>query len=212
MPEWFAKTPEMMKMDAWYSGLNDHGEPDPDELIRRYKDALSDLGGSTGYYEETRALTGDKNRRRAKNVAIDQHFKRHWLNADDPLSPTKGGEFWPDLPSRDVVERLRYGMEVALKRALGKSNLTEFSLSDEELDELFGWYESVGINTDEVRPLVTSWNCVAPTGSKFFDTQAIRGPTVVEWAIATPAPVRYSRDSEIVWRYRVRDTGEGVTS
>ena len=48
MPEWFAKTPEMMKMDAWYSGLDENGEPDPDELARKYKDALSDLGDAVG--------------------------------------------------------------------------------------------------------------------------------------------------------------------
>jgi hypothetical protein len=33
-----------------------------------------------------------------------------------------------------------------------------------------------------------SWNCVAPTGDDYFEVDALRGPTVVELAIATSRP------------------------
>ena len=33
-----------------------------------------------------------------------------------------------------------------------------------------------------------SWNCVAPDTDNFFEVDALRGPSVVEFAIATPRP------------------------
>jgi hypothetical protein len=205
MPEWFAKTPEMMAMDRYFTPMKG-GRVDEAELVDRLQQALADLYARNDFYEDSKAL--DREARPIKRPSIDRHFKRDWLNAADPFSAVSGGDFWPDLPSRTVVEGLRFGMEIAIKRALGRANL---SLSTREASDLFDWYDSVGIDTQGVRPLITSWNCVAPVGSKFFDTQALRGPTVVEWAIATPAPIRYSRDRMIVWELR-ENTYKGETS
>ncbi len=44
------------------------------------------------------------------------------------------------------------------------------------------------VDMDGVRSLAMSWNCVAPAGSDYFQVAALRGPSVVEFAIATPKP------------------------
>ena len=37
-----------------------------------------------------------------------------------------------------------------------------------------------------------TWVCVAPAGEDFFEVDAVRGPTVVEFAVATPRPMGHS--------------------
>lgn len=184
MPDWFAKTPEMMAMDRYYSGLTTRGDFDAEELKQRYLEALGDVRAPSQSFEGSKALK--KEAPHLVAPGLTKHFRRDWLCPDDPFSTDRGGKFWPNLPSRDVLEGLKFGMEDALKRALGRPNIPSSMANDKELDDLFDEDERNDIDTSNVLPLITSWNCVAPRGSKFFDTKAIRGPTAVEWSIGTP--------------------------
>ena len=50
-----------------------------------------------------------------------------------------------------------------------------------------------GIDIDDgIRGIALSWNCVAAAGENYFEAEALRGPTVVEFAIATPRPLGHS--------------------
>ncbi len=55
-----------------------------------------------------------------------------------------------------------------------------------------------------------SWNCVAPAGENFFEVDALRGPTVVEFAIATPRPYGHATIMSMAddLRYGLIDEGE----
>jgi hypothetical protein len=46
-----------------------------------------------------------------------------------------------------------------------------------------------------------SWNCVAATGEDYFEVDALRGPTVVELAIATPRPYGHGSVMPLVEEY-----------
>jgi hypothetical protein len=53
-------------------------------------------------------------------------------------------------------------------------------------------YETYGqddADHDSVVPLSTSWVCLGPTDSTFFQADAVRGPSIVEFVIATPKPL-----------------------
>jgi len=43
-----------------------------------------------------------------------------------------------------------------------------------------------------VLPVVMSWVCIAPAGDNYFEVDAVRGPTVVEFVVATPRPFGHS--------------------
>ncbi len=100
-----------------------------------------------------------------------------------------GGRFWPQVPSQDVIDRLRAGVVFAIHKAMGDTELANLGLREEYRDRLWTAERDNGIEIDDgIRGIALSWNCVAPAGDDFFEVDALRGPTVVEFAIATPRP------------------------
>lgn len=187
MPQWFAKTRDMVRSDQYFSLK---GAGSEDELVRRYADALKLLKREPeGYYDQSKVLPGGRS----------HHFDTDWINRDYPDVMDSGGRYWPTIPSWKVVSYVRDGTFVAICKALGHVleptlgdlSITQvglFSVSD-FLDQLFVTELEDGVEIESVLPLATSWNCVAPAGSDFFEVDALRGPSVVELAIATPRPL-----------------------
>ena len=197
MPQWFAKPPEMLASDQYFSR---NGGVDDDELGNRYEKALGRLvRADSDLFDRSDAL-GTVGRDPSKNVRSFSHLNKDWVNPDDPA---KGGRFWPEIPSETVARVVRIGTAIALQKALGKTRLrarpdllpVEFATNPElYFEQLFAPENEVvpelgfELDLEGVVPLATSWNCVAPTGSDFFEADALRGPSIVELAIATPRP------------------------
>jgi hypothetical protein len=202
MPDWFAKTKEMMASDLYFS-LVDAGSDA--ELIRRYHEALKRLNTtpSDEAPQDSDALQRVwKDPARVK-ASLGGHFVGDWIYyryyTNKALFANKGGAFWPDVPSSEVVDKIREGTIVAIHKALGETELNGISgLSNEYIDDLWVPERENKVDIDGVRPLATSWNCVAPAGSKFFEVAALRGPTIVEFAIATPKPYEHSSMAHVV--------------
>jgi hypothetical protein len=202
MPDWFAKTKEMMASDLYFS-LVDAGTDT--ELIRRYHQALHRLNTtpSDEAPQDSYALQRVWKNPGRVSASIGGHFIGDWIYyryyMNKALFANKGGAFWPDVPSSVVVDQIREGTIVAIHKALGATELSGMSgLSTEYLDDLWEPELKNDVDIDGVRPLATSWNCVAPAGSKYFETAALRGPTIVEFAIATPKPYEHSSMAHVV--------------
>ncbi len=76
---------------------------------------------------------------------------------------------------------------------MGDTELANLGLSMEYRERLWKAEVDNEIEVDDgIRGIVMSWNCVAPAGENYFEVDALRGPTVVEFAIATPRPFGHS--------------------
>jgi len=133
------------------------------------------------------------NNSRLLRVALDEHFRGDWIHHLFPDDPEQygsvGGRFWPQVPSQDVIDRLRAGVVFAIHKAMGDTELANLGLSEDYRFRLWKQERENGISFDDgVRGIALSWNCVAPAGENFFEVEALRGPSVVEFAIATPRP------------------------
>jgi hypothetical protein len=200
MPEWFAKTAEMCASDLWFSEVGTNG--DKVELGRRYIQALQALQADPrAFFGSSRALDNAPGFDPGRiDRSLNAHFHRDWIHRlYDPAVPataTLGGRYWPTIPSETVVDVLQVGTRMGILKALGEANLQNMGLAQDAIDDLFHYERGVEVETNGIRPLATSWNCVAAPGSNFFEATALRGPTVVELAIATPRPVALTRFAE----------------
>ena len=120
------------------------------------------------------------------------HFKGDWINAQYPTD-TSGGAFWPHIPSETVLYWVKVGTMTAIHKAVGKQNLLAMYAAVSQIasyaDSLYESYDQDDVDNDSVVPLSTSWLCVGPTDSTFFEADAVRGPSIVEFVIATPKPL-----------------------
>jgi hypothetical protein len=97
------------------------------------------------------------------------------------------------VPSSKVVDELRFGVIAAIHKAMGETELINLGVPDDYREELWVPELDNGIDIDDgIRGIALSWNCVAPAGENYFEAEALRGPTVVEFAIATPRPYGHS--------------------
>ena len=192
MPNWFAKTKEMAAFDRYFSTR----DVDEKELLDRYQRALARMHGDD-YYQRADALEtewkGLADSSLRMRMSLDEHFRGDWIHHQYPDDPATfgalGGRFWPQVPSQDVIDRLRAGVVFAIHKAMGDTELVNLGLPQEYRDRLWKAERDNGIDTDDgIRGIALSWNCVAPAGDDYFEVDALRGPTVVEFAIATPRP------------------------
>src|SRR5215475_6942897 len=110
MPNWFAKTKEMAAFDRYFSTR----DVDEKALLDRYLRALARMAGDDFYSSadalqtEWRGLADSSLRMR---MSLDEHFRGDWIHHQYPDDPAKygslGGRFWPQVPSQDVIDRLR---------------------------------------------------------------------------------------------------------
>jgi hypothetical protein len=191
MPDWFAKTKEMLAADLWFSLAGAGSEA---ALVERYEAALQRLAGTpTDYPHGADALGGYT----WTAASIDDHFVGDWIHyryyQDQVMFGSSGGDFWPQIASSRVINMLRTGVQIAIHKALGASYVTSIGgMTDKYFHDLFGPELANGVDLDGVRSLAMSWVCVAPAGSDYFEVAAARGPTVVEFAIGTPKPFEHS--------------------
>ena len=192
MPNWFAKTKEMAAFDRYFSLI----DVDEQGLRERYLRAL-DRVRANKYFDQSDALddvwAGRPTRDRDLKMSLDGHFRGDWVHHLYPNDPGRyggiGGRFWPQVPSTDVLDRLQAGTIFAIHKALGDSELDSLGLPQDYRDRLWTAERENEIPIDDgIRPVAMSWNCVAPAGDDFFEVDALRGPSVVEFAIATPRP------------------------
>ena len=192
MPHWFAKTKEMAAFDRYFSTT----DVDEKGLLDRYVQALGRMGG-TQFFDRSDALDHEwqarSNQSLLLRVSLDEHFRGDWIHHLYPTDPTTyggvGGRFWPQVPSQDVIDRLRAGVVFAIHKAMGDTELANLGLGQDYRDRLWKAERDNGIEVDDgIRGIALSWNCVAPAGEDFFEVDALRGPTVVEFAIASPRP------------------------
>jgi hypothetical protein len=202
MPKWFAKTREMAAIDLYFSLQHAGSEAD---LEDRYLRALARLGSD--YVDRSDALKGTGWKPSAIGAALGSHFVGDWIHQLYPTHPAQyaqlGGRFWPQVGSQKVVERIRLGTTIAFHKALGRANLTSRGVGDDDIQELFESEFDIDVEVDGVLPLAMSWNCVAPTGEDYFEVDALRGPTVVELAIATPRPYGHGSIMRLVEEYEL---------
>jgi hypothetical protein len=196
MPNWFAKTKEMAAFDRYFSTR----DVDEKELLDRYQRALARMQGDD-FYSSADALQtewrGLADRSLRMRMSLDEHFRGDWIHHQYPDDPAtygcQGGRFWPQVPSQDVIDRLRAGVVFAIHKAMGDTELVNLGLAQEYRDRLWKAERENGIDVDDgIRGIALSWNCVAPAGENYFEVDALRGPTVVEFAIATPRPYGHS--------------------
>jgi hypothetical protein len=192
MPNWFAKTKEMAAFDRYFSLL----DVDEKGLLERYGQALRTLDARADYYNDSEALQHEwrakPNLRQEMAGSLDAHFRGDWIHLNfgrNPKAAEQGGRFWPQVPSSRVVELVRLGTTMAIHKAMGDTELANLGLSADYRYRLWKAERENDINFDDgVRGIALSWNCVAPAGENFFEVEALRGPSVVEFAIATPRP------------------------
>jgi len=196
MPNWFAKTKEMAAFDRYFS-TRDVSEK---ELLDRYLKALERLQGPD-FYSRADALdtqwAGLANQGLQTKMSLDRHFRGDWIHHNYPNRPDEfggeGGRFWPQVPSSKVIDELRFGVMAAIHKAMGDTELINLGVPDDYREELWVPELENGIDIDDgIRGIALSWNCVAPAGENYFEAEALRGPTVVEFAIATPRPYGHS--------------------
>jgi hypothetical protein len=200
MPEWFAKTPEMCASDLYFSEADAGNKL---ALGDRYVQALQALvSAPRGFFMGSKALDaavvrGGPLDQAKVDHALNVHFHRDWINQHynpaDPATFNLGGRYWPTIPSETVLNVLQLGTFMAILKALGETNVQNMGVDPDTIHELFEPEHEAGVDTNGIRALATSWNCVAPPGSNFFEAAALRGPNVVELAIATPRPVALTR-------------------
>lgn len=198
MPDWFAKTPEMMALDKYFSLVDARTTS---ELTRRYTAALAQLKTTGGYAGYSTAMNKHMTRAQVE-ASLAGHFEGDWVHHNYLRDPANqghlGGLFWPSIPSTKVVHSLRRGMELAIHKALGDAQLARLGYAQRYRDALFAQERAYRVELDRVLPIAMSWNCVAPTGSDFFDVAALRGPTIVEFAVATPQPYGVSMSQRLL--------------
>jgi hypothetical protein len=201
MPKWFAKTREMAAVDLYFS-LQDAGSEA--DLVARYLQALTRLR-SNFVENRSAALENTGWDVSAVGASIGGHFVGDWIHQLYPTDPAQhahvGGRFWPQVASQTVVEHIRWGSMIAFHKALGRDNLSSRGVGNDYIDILFESEFHIGVNVDGVLPLAMSWNCVAATGEDYFEVDALRGPTVVELAIATPRPYGHGSVMSLVEEY-----------
>ena len=192
MPNWFAKTKEMAAFDRYFS-TKDVSES---VLHDRYLQALSRLHADK-YFTQADVLdevwASHPDRDTEIQMSLDGHFRGDWVHhlyEQDPVTWGKvGGRFWPQVPTDDVLDRLRAGVILSIYKALGDTELATLGRSELFRSRLWKAERENGIDIDDgIRAIALSWNCVAPAGENYFEVDALRGPTVVEFAIATPRP------------------------
>jgi hypothetical protein len=196
MPHWFAKTKEMAAFDRYFSTR----DTDEKGLLDRYLKALARVQGPD-YFSRADTLehewAGLTNQSLMLRVSLDEHFRGDWIHHQYPDDPAtfgqQGGRFWPQVASQDVIDRLRAGVVFAIHKAMGDTELANLGLPADYRDRLWRAEVDNGIEVDDgIRGIALSWNCVAPAGDDYFEVDALRGPTVVEFAIATPRPYGHS--------------------
>lgn len=192
MPHWFAKTKEMAAFDRYFSMT----DVDEAGLRERYLQALGRLQGAS-YFSKSDALDTEWQSRpnlgRMLRMSLDEHFRGDWIHhlylRDPAAYGGIGGRFWPQVPSADVLDRLRAGVMFAIHKALGDPELETLGVDPDYRDRLWKAERDNDIAIDDgMRGIALSWNCVAPAGENFFEVDALRGPTVVEFSIASPRP------------------------
>jgi hypothetical protein len=192
MPNWFAKTKEMAAFDRYFSTR----DVDEKALLDRYFAALARVQGDD-FYQQAQSLStewqGLANNNLMLRMSLDEHFRGDWIHHQYPDDPArfgdKGGRFWPQVASQDVIDRLRAGVVFAIHKAIGDTELANLGMPQDYRDRLWKAERENGIDIDDgIRGVALSWNCVAPAGDDYFEVEALRGPTVVEFAIATPRP------------------------
>jgi hypothetical protein len=170
------------------------------QLLDRYKQALARMP-RTDFYQRADALdtqwAGVANNGLLKKMSLDRHFRGDWIHHNYPDRPDEfggeGGRFWPQVPSSKVIDELRFGVIAAIHKAMGESQLIALGVPDGYREDLWKPELDNGIDIDDgIRGIALSWNCVAPAGEAYFEADALRGPTVVEFAIATPRPYGHS--------------------
>jgi hypothetical protein len=204
MPNWFAKTKEMAAFDRYFSLI----DVDEKGLLERYRKTLSRFEArTTDYYANPDALTTQwaaRPQMRAEiGASIDGHFRGDWVHHLYPSDPARygdlGGRFWPQVASSRVIDLLRVGVTAAIHKAMGETELVNLGLPDDYRFRLWRAERENDIAIDDgVRAIAMSWNCVAPAGDDFFEVDALRGPSVVEFAIATPRPLGHSSVMDVV--------------
>jgi hypothetical protein len=191
MPYWLAKTPEMIAMDQWFS-LADAG--DETALAARYAAAITRVtqansNSNSSVFKGSAASLGPIG---AGATDSFDHFGKDWLNLTNLSS---GGDFWPQIPSWQIIIWLRQGVLTAAKKALGVNPPGLSALNASEIANVF--HAEIDADPsdprDTVLPLVTIWVCTGNHSSAGFEVDAVRGPTVVELVIATPPPRLQSR-------------------
>ena len=196
MPNWFAKTKEMAAFDRYFSTR----DVDEKTLLGRYQQALARMP-RTDFYKRADSLdaqwAGLANQNIQTKLSLDRHFRGDWIHHNYPDRSDEfgdqGGRFWPQVASSKVIDELRFGVIAAIHKAIGETELINLGVPDDYREEL--WVPEVdnGIEIDDgIRGIALSWNCVAPAGENYFEAEALRGPTVVEFAIATPRPYGHS--------------------
>jgi len=201
MPDWFAKTKEMVASDLYFSLADAKTES---ALTARYHEALSRLETAPkDYARKSAALQTVWKDPKRVSASLDGHFVGDWIHYRYHQDPAKygahGGAFWPSVASSLVVNLVRAGTRLAIHKALGAAELATVSgLSSTYRDDIWAPERANGVDVDGVRPLATSWNCVAPAGATYFEVAALRGPSVVEFAIATPKPYGHSSMMHVI--------------
>lgn len=183
MPFWLAKTTEMVAMDRWFSPAGAGSEA---ELVQRYQDAIAraTTAGLGIVNDPAESIASLGNERAATAMG---HFGSDWLNLSNLNS---GGEFWPQIPSWQIIIWLRQGIVSAAKKALGVNHLHPSEIAEVFEAEL---ETDPDDPRDTVLPLTTIWVCTGNHSSAGFEVDAVRGPTTVELVIATPPPRMRSR-------------------
>jgi hypothetical protein len=190
MPQWLSKTPEMYAFDQYFSlGTGPDAE---EQLTGRYAQALTSLEGA-GFWQANsihslETVWGSESR---VSQSINGHFIGDWISAGYPADQS-GGQYWPQVSSSRVLQQLGHGVQVAIWMALGTRGLPGRPAPALYGDQLFRVAEANHVPTLPVLPIIMSWVCVAPAGDDYFEVEAVRGPTAVEFAVGTPRPMGHS--------------------
>jgi hypothetical protein len=191
MPQWLMKTSEMVASDRYFSLGSPGASGDRNALLQRYVDALAALQAPT-YYQQSAAMRQGGMTASAVDTTLGSHFKGDWINAQYPTE-TSGGAFWPHISSETVLYWVKVGTMTAIHKAVGKQNLLAMYAAVPQIasyaDSLYESHGQDGADNESVVPLSTSWLCVGPSDSTFFEADAVRAPSIVEFVIATPKPL-----------------------
>lgn len=176
MPNWLAKTPEMVAMDRWFS-LEDGKR----ELVRRYEAAITNVGKPSVFTGGSDALDNRMAKKHADALRAYGHFDSDWINLTNPSS---GGNYWPHVPTFTIITWFQQGVKNACQKGLGSKHLGSSTLFRSELDS--GLMEA---EVADVVPTVTVWVCTSPPGTGTVQVDAVRSANVVQLVIATPWPM-----------------------
>ena len=211
MPNWFAKTPEMVASDKYFSMADAVTET---ELENRYRLALTRLGqAGNNRFSESDVLSKTSTSRwnpSDTDAVLQNHFKGDWIHPlyDGGATPeysAVGGAFWPAVRSDHIVGEITAGTIGAILKALVYSKALLAWSTPGDVDALFKFEQNNGVESEGLRPLATSWVCVSPPGDTYFEADAIRGPSVVELVIATPRPIGHANIFSSLQRARAGD-------